>query len=74
MHDLSRVKRFVSNGVYFDTSSKSDCMGNGNNRRHAEYRAEIRVYGRRIRKRFKTYSEAQDWIAKMRSDVLSGSR
>lgn len=68
------MSAFYSNGVYFDTSNKSDCMGSGNNRRHAEYRAEVCVYGRRIRKRFKTYSDAQDWIAKMRSDVMCGRR
>jgi len=54
-----------SNGIYFDTSSKSDVMGRGRNARHASYRAEVRIDGIRIRRRFKLHSEAERWIADM---------
>lgn len=59
-----------SNGVYFDTSSKSDVMGKGRNARHAQYRAEVRMDGRRIRRRFKSYTDAQDWIRKMKDEGI----
>ena len=60
--------RFRSNGIYWDTSSKAGVMGRGRMARHAEYRAEVRIDGIRIRKRFKRYDDAKDWIQKMREE------
>ena len=49
--------KVVSNGIYFDTSSKGRAE-----RRHNRYRAEVRVDGRRRRARFDKYETAQRWI------------
>lgn len=59
-----------SNGVYFDTSSKAGVMGKGRNARHAEYRAEVVFDKLRIRRRFKSYKDAQDWIQKMKDEGI----
>ena len=53
---MRKRHRVTSNGIYFDSSTKGD------GRHHKSYRAEIRVDGRRIRKRFERYSAAREWI------------
>lgn len=50
-------KRVRRNGVYLDRSTKGANQG-----QHHAFRAEVRVDGRRIRKRFATYAEAHHWM------------
>ena len=58
--------KLVSNGVYFDRSSKSG-FSDRRERVHSEYRAEVRdtITGKRIRKRFRSHGEATRWIRTM---------
>ena len=53
-------RRRHSNGVYFDRSTKGEV-----GKQHHSYRAEVVEDGRRIRRRFCSYEDAQEWIAKM---------
>ena len=50
-------KKIASNGIYYDRSTKGD------GRHIMRYRGEVRVDGRRVRKRFESYRAAQAWIA-----------
>ena len=49
--------KVISHGVYFDKSSRGVAE-----RRHNRYRAEVRVDGRRLRRRFDKYNTALRWI------------
>ena len=53
-------RRRHSNGVYFDRSTKGEV-----GKQHHSYRAEVVEDGRRIRRRFCSYEDAHEWIAKM---------
>lgn len=54
---MAQTKSIVRNGIYFDTSSKGRI-----NHQHHSFRAEVRVDGKRIRKRFATHKEAERWM------------
>lgn len=49
--------KVISHGVYFDKSSRGVAE-----RRHSRYRAEVRVDGRRLRRRFDKHNTAMRWI------------
>ena len=58
--EAAAKRRRHSNGVYFDRSTKGEV-----GKQHHSYRAEVVEDGRRIRRRFCSYEDAQEWIAKM---------
>ena len=57
------AKKIVCVGIYYDTSSKGKIGYN-----HHKFRAEVRVDGKRIRKRFNTRDEAEAWINEWRRE------
>lgn len=55
------AQEIICNGIYMDTSSKGKLGHN-----HHKFRAEVRVDGKRLRKRFDSYDEARAWMDEWR--------
>ncbi len=50
-------------GIYWDSSSKGQDKNLRRTRYHACWRAEKTVNGKKFRKRFKSYADAELWLS-----------